>query len=147
MSTSDYMTQFTTMKRFALKIALDPFLEASILLGGLRKDIRERVSMMKLGIIIEVYGIVMIVERELTSTGPSQSQGSIKRQGGGQYLAQKSSKRQGSGSTSGSGSSSGNWSRSNICNGYPWEPCMLTFMICHNCGVKGHVARNCPHPR
>ena len=51
--------------------------------GELRKDIGERVNMMRLGMITEVYAAAMTVERELTSIGLSQPQGSGKRQGRG----------------------------------------------------------------
>ena len=34
--------------------------------GGLRKDIREKVSMMRLPTVAEVYDVAMTVKRELT---------------------------------------------------------------------------------
>ena len=79
MSNGDYMMQFTTLKRFALGIAPDPFQEARMFKDGLRKDIRKKVSMMRLGTIMKVYDTTMIVEKELTSIDPSQPRGSSKR--------------------------------------------------------------------
>ena len=84
--------------------------------GGLRKDIRQRVSMMRLGIVAKVYAIAMTVERELISSCSGQPQ---------VCFGQGSSKRQGSGSTSGSDSSGGNQPWCKICNDYHWGPCKI----------------------
>ena len=76
--------------------------------GGLRKDIRERVNMMRLGTMATMYDAAMTMERELASSSLRQSQGSGKRQRGVQYSGQGSLKRHGLGSILGSGSSGGN---------------------------------------
>ena len=41
--------------------------------GGLRKEIWEKIGIMRLPIVAEVYDAIMTVERELASSRPSQS--------------------------------------------------------------------------
>ena len=49
--------------------------------GGLRREIRERVSIMRLALVDKVDDVAMIVEKEHLSSRPSQPQGPWKRIG------------------------------------------------------------------
>ena len=54
--------------------------------SGLRKEIKERVNMMQLPMIVEVSDVAMVVEQELMSSESSQSQSLRKRAEGGKSV-------------------------------------------------------------